>query len=326
MTRNPSWRHPLDNWRRSGPALALCIGGIAALFAALSVGSTAAAAAQDLPPGPTSLSPLSRLHVDSAELPYDEAQMLILDFSPGRWTPRHSHAGITLVRVLEGEMTVRHDDGEQIFGPGEGWVEQPGDVHAAGNVGTELAKVQVTFVLPSGAALTTVEGMPSDSAPPGPTTAFQSRRVQLAEPSAPFDEAATTLLGFGAGAWTPRHSHAGLTLVGVLDGDMTVRSGEQETVYAPGDLWIEQPGDVHAAGNATPTSASVAVTFLQRRGEPVTTVAAAPASVDVPRAQPQSGDEADTTGRVLVAGFVAVVVTALRLRGGSGSPGGGGSN
>jgi quercetin dioxygenase-like cupin family protein len=299
------------------PVLALCLGGIVALFAALSVGSMAALAAQDLPPGPTSLAPLSRLHVDSDALRSEEAQMLILDFSPGRWTPRHSHAGLTLVRVLEGEMTVRHDDGDLVFGPGEGWIEQPGDVHAAGNVGTELAKVQVTFVLPSGAPLTTIEGTPSDAAPPGPTTAFQSRRVQLAEPDLAFDEAATTMRGFSPGAWTPQHSHAGLTLVGVLDGDMTVRNGEQESVYTQGDLWIEQPGNVHAAGNTTPADASVAVTFLQRRGQPVTTVAAAQAPVQEPRAMRPTGDEADTVGRVVVGGIVAVVVTAVRLRGGA---------
>ena len=51
---------------------------------------------------------------------------------------------------------------------------------------------------------------------------------------------------------------------------MTVRSGDHETVYQAGDLWIEQPGDVHAAGNMGEDAARVGVTFLQRKGQTVT--------------------------------------------------------
>ena len=261
------------------------MGGVAIAVAALAAASFAGAAAQDLPPGPTSLRPLTRLYVETAPEGYEEAQMLLLDFPAGRWTPRHSHAGLTLVRVLEGEMTLRRDatEGDLVYGPGEGWVEQPGVIHSAGNAGGEMAKVQVTFLLAKGAPLTVVDGTPSASAPPGPSTAFQSRRVELPAPTAAFDEAATTMLSFEPGAWTPQHSHAGLTLVGVMGGDMSVRIGDQEAGYTQGDLWIEQPGDIHAAGNAHASGANVAVTFLQNRGEPVTTVAGAQVPVQLPR-------------------------------------------
>jgi LPXTG-motif cell wall-anchored protein len=100
----------------------------------------------------------------------------------------------------------------------------------------------------------------------------------------------TTVLAFAPGAWTPLHSHGGLTLVAVLEGAMSVRSGGRETVYGPGDVWIEQPGDVHAAGNMTAAEGQVAVTFLLRRGDPVTTVAAAQAPVQLPRGLPSTGD------------------------------------
>jgi quercetin dioxygenase-like cupin family protein len=83
------------------------------------------------------------------------------------------------------------------------------------------------------------------------------------------------MLGFSPRASTPLHTHPGLTLVGVLDGDMTVRSRGIETVYPSGDLWVEQPGDVHTAGNDTANDARVAVTFLMSRGAPVTTLVAA---------------------------------------------------
>jgi LPXTG-motif cell wall-anchored protein len=245
---------------------------------------------QDLPPGPMTVHPLGRMPLQSGPGRFEEAQSLILDFAPGAWTPLHSHGGLTLVRVLEGEMTRRAHGVDDLFRAGEGWVEAPGDIHAAGNAGTALARVLVTFLLPAGAALTMVEGTPSQAAPPGPTTTFQSRRVEVTTPAADFDEAATTVLGFAPGTWTPLHSHGGLTLVAVVEGEMTVRSGGRETVYRVGDLWIEPAGDVHAAGNATETDARVAVTFLLRRGAPVTTVTGAQAPAQTPRALPRTGE------------------------------------
>ncbi len=278
---------------------------LAILLIALALGPTPIARAQDLPPGPATLQTLSRLPVAPALDRVEETQLLILEFAPGTWTPLHTHGGTALVRVLEGEMTRRTRGVDDTFRAGEGWVETPGDVHAAGNAGPATARVLVTFLLPTGAPLTTVEGTPSAAAPPGPTTSFQSRRTGVATAAGAFGEAATTVLGFAPGAWTPLHSHGGLTLVAVLEGNMTVRNAGRETVYRPGDVWIEQPGDVHAAGNATATEAQVAVTFLLRPGDPVTTLAAAQAPIQLPRALPRTGAAA---GPVALA---PVLATAL---------------
>jgi quercetin dioxygenase-like cupin family protein len=261
-----------------------------AVLAVLALLPSAVVLGQELPPGPTTLQPIARSLVGTPTDQSDEAQVLVLDFAPGSWTPIHSHGGLTLVRVLEGEMTRRAHGAVDVFGPGEGWTEEPGDIHAAGNTGDSPARVLVTFLLPNGAPLTTIEGTQTDAAPPGPTTAFQSRRVPVASPSDSFDESATTMLGFTPGGWTPTHSHGGLTLVGVMDGDMTVRSGGREVVYRQGDLWLEQPGDVHAAGNTTASDARVSVTFLLRKGAPVTTLAAAQAPAQLPSALPRAGD------------------------------------
>lgn len=288
---------------------------ITILLMALTVASATVAHGQDLPPGPTTVQALSRLQVESTPGRIEETQMLILDFAPGAWTPLHSHGGLVLVRVLEGEMTRRAHGTDDTFRAGEGWVETPGDIHAAGNDGDVPARVLVTFLLPAGAPLTRVEGVPSEAAPPGPTTSFQSRRTALMTSVGAFNEAATTMLGFAPDAWTPLHSHGGLTLVAVLEGEMSVRSGGRETVYRPGDVWIEQPGDIHAAGNTTATAAQVAVTFLLQRGAPVTTVVAAqaPAPVQAPRALPRTGDGSRPVAPA------AVLVTALLAGGLCGS-------
>ncbi len=177
------------------------------------------------------------------------------------------------------QLTRRAYGTDDVFLAGEGWAEAPGDIHAAGNASAAPARVLVTFLLPEGAPLTTVEGMPSDDAPPGPVASFQSRRVSVGS-FGEFDEVATTVLAFAPGAWTPRHSHAGLTLVGVLDEDMTVRGDDGETTYRPGDLWVEAPGNIHAAGNTASSDAHVAVTFLLRRGAAATTLEPAEAHSD----------------------------------------------
>lgn len=262
---------------------------VALLVAALALWP-ASVLGQDLPPGPTTIHPIGRMPVEHDPGRVEETQTLILDFAPGAWTPLHSHGGLTLVRVLEGEMTRRAGGAEDLFRAGEGWIEAAGDVHAAGNAGATPARVLVTFLLPKGAPLTTVAGTPSQGAPPGPSTAFQSQRVPVATAPGRFDEVVTTVLGFAPGAWTPLHSHGGLTLVAVVEGEMTVRSGGRETIYRTGDLWIEPAGDVHVAGNTTTTEARVAVTFLLPQGAAVTTVAQTQPSAQLPSALPRTGE------------------------------------
>src|SRR5688572_11090283 len=79
-------------------------------------------AAQELPPGPTTVRPLARMPIESGTSRFDEVQTLILDFPSGTWTPLHSHGGLTLVRVLEGEMTRSVGSTDDLFRAGEGWV------------------------------------------------------------------------------------------------------------------------------------------------------------------------------------------------------------
>ena len=108
--------------------------------------------------------------------------------------------------------------------------------------------------------------------PPGPTT-----RAQFRAPGVPLDgpyEVVHLVLDFAPGAWTPLHTHGGQGIVTVLEGTMTRRAEGAETVYRPGEGWVE-PGVAHQAGNAGTGPASVMVTFLLPQGAPLTTVAPA---------------------------------------------------
>src|SRR5688572_83430 len=99
-----------------------------------------------------------------------EVVQLIVDFAPGTWTPSHTHGGMLLVTVRNGELTVRDDQGmEQVYKAGESFLEMPGDYMEIGNAGESLASVATIALLPSEAKLTTTkEGISTDNAPPGP--------------------------------------------------------------------------------------------------------------------------------------------------------------
>ena len=109
---------------------------------------------QDLPPGPTQL---ARSMLEDQALDQGDVVQLVLDFAAGAWTPLHTHGGIGVVTVIEGEITVRLEDGtETTYAVGEMWVEQPGEFAEVGNAGDAPARVVATFLLPEGAELTTV--------------------------------------------------------------------------------------------------------------------------------------------------------------------------
>jgi quercetin dioxygenase-like cupin family protein len=82
---------------------------------------------------------------------------LVLEFDPGVWTPPHMHGGQELVTLTIGELTLQRRGEVQVFAAGESWVNTAGLVHAAGNDGEGFARAVATFMLPVGAALTTVQ-------------------------------------------------------------------------------------------------------------------------------------------------------------------------
>lgn len=125
------------------------------LASVVALGQQQQTQAGDLPPGPTTVVRATLEDQTLAE-PFDLVQ-LVLDFAPGAWTPMHTHGGRGIVTVIEGEMTVRMEDGtETTYQVGEMWVEEPGEHAEVGNAGEAPARVVVAFLLPEGAELTTV--------------------------------------------------------------------------------------------------------------------------------------------------------------------------
>jgi quercetin dioxygenase-like cupin family protein len=279
----------------------------------LMFGPDAGSTLAQTPPGPTKVYE-SKIAVANPPAQADLIQD-VLDFAPGAWTPFHRHGGQAFNLVLEGEVTLRENNTEKVFKPGEGWSDTPDQVHAAGNNGTVTARLFVTFLLPREAPLTTVQqGGSTQQPPPGPTKVYESK-IAIADVPQQAD-LIQTVLDFDPAIWTPPHSHGGTTLNTILEGEITLREDGVEKVFKPGEMWSDMPGRIHAAGNAGSVKARLAVTFLLPKGAAQTTVqAAAPAAA--PAALPKTS-EPDRwpwhllvgTGLVLV--LLGLLATALR--------------
>lgn len=234
------------------------------LCAILALGAPVAALTQ-LPPGPTV--PINHKFEDAHQL---EVVQLILDFAPGAFTPVHTHGGHGFVSVVDGVMTVREAGTTKTYKAGETWREAPGAFAEVGNAGDKPSRILVSFLIPKGAALTTVQHGPStQQLPPGPTTTYRSTFEPRGIPVN--SDLIQLVMNFEAGAFTPVHTHGGEGFVTVLRGEMAVRENGQERRYKPGMTWKESPGSYAQVGNPGREPAQIAVTFLLPKGAPLTT-------------------------------------------------------
>ena len=95
------------------------------------------------------------LHRTAAIIPagaYEVAHTL-LDFAPGAETPPHTHPGQVVATVLAGEITFTTQGTTTVYKTGETFVELPGVVGQARNVGSVPATVKGVYLLPKGAPL-----------------------------------------------------------------------------------------------------------------------------------------------------------------------------
>ena len=127
----------------------------------LLVAPTSVTLAQQGAPGPD-VAYMSNFEVPNPpEHLFDVVQEVVV-FEPGHWTPTHTHGGQAFITILEGQLSTHPVSGQAdgvadgVFGPGQSFVENPGEYWQNGNTGSETARALVTFLLPKGAPLTTV--------------------------------------------------------------------------------------------------------------------------------------------------------------------------
>lgn len=223
----------------------------------------------------------------------------ILNFDPGAATPFHRHPGQVLVTVLEGQNTFSVNGVEKIYKAGESFVELPGDLVQARNLGTARMSVMATYLLPWEAPLSRPE--PQDTTPlPRPFVSYQFK-TDL-QPMAETFDVVQQVLDFAPGAATPVHTHPGIVVVTVLAGELTFKLNGDDTVYKEGESFVEVPGQVVQARNASTAQTSVMVSYVIPKDAPLSTVHHADPA---PAALPTTGGAAEDALPIWLIGLVA---------------------
>ncbi len=149
------------------------------------------------PPIPVKVLGVTRSTVTAPASTFDVVT-LVLDFAPGVFTAVHSHGGPGQVTVFEGSLVRRQGTTDTTYATGQGWLEAPGSVHSAGNLGGTPASLAVTFLHPAGVPLTTVVSGPPAAAPGPPATGTGASQAPTGDWPLPFALVIITLLGVGS--------------------------------------------------------------------------------------------------------------------------------
>lgn len=127
--------------------------GLASLIAQVAVGGVAAAGIITVKPlgafaaGDTVGYPLG--HTFRPEIPPGSSvATYLVRFPPGTEYPFRHHGSAAVATVATGTLTIQDAAtcATQTFGPGEGFVEEPGVTHRAVNPGPGLATLYVTYL------------------------------------------------------------------------------------------------------------------------------------------------------------------------------------
>lgn len=197
-------------------------------------------------------------------LPFEAVQMIV-DFPPGAEVARHTHGGPAYITMLDQTLTMWMDgDPERTYGPGESWVEPVGVYGSGANRGEDTARLIVTYLLPVGAPLTTLEHAGAvEQLPVGAVVQLESRmRLETVPPAYDVVQGLRT---YPPGAWTASQLATASRLLTVVEGDVTVLVGDQMRTLGRGEHWIEMPGRAWLSGNPSAEPAVVAVTTIEPR-------------------------------------------------------------
>ena len=124
---------------------------VVALLAAIVLAGSqpTAASADEMPPGVS-------VAAQEAFAPPDglgafQAMTFVIDVAPGGAFPLHSHPGRSEVMILQGELTEHKPDGSQnVYHGGDSFMEEPNQVHAVTNTGSDTVRLVWTLLLPDG--------------------------------------------------------------------------------------------------------------------------------------------------------------------------------
>jgi len=79
-------------------------------------------------------------------------------------------------------------------------------------------------------------------------------------------------VSYAPGESSPAHSHPGITIVYVLEGEIRSKVGDEpETTFTPGQMFLETPDQLHGVSrNASAKPAKFLAILLAAKGKPLT--------------------------------------------------------
>ncbi len=205
--------------------------------------------------------------IDAPAGPLDVYQSAIR-IAPGKFGITHTHPGHEAGVIVDGTMALYKDAKITPLKAGDTFSYPAGTIHAAGNQSAADTFFITSHLLPRGSVMATP--MPVEGAPPGlPTSterAFLSKFEVDKPPSGPLT-VVQQVVDLPAGGSVPMHTHEGIVLVTVMDGELTVTDPSgAATVYKKGDKWMENIGDARAIKNASASSATAFIEMLLAKG------------------------------------------------------------
>ena len=280
---------------------------VAAVALAVALFSVTVASGQ-APPGPVTRY-TTRFTAVTSPAPQFEIVQQVAEYAPGAGTAFHSHGGPAFVTVIEGELTFR-ESGKAgvVVKAGETFSELPTQSIDVSNSSSARARMVAAFLLPAGAALTTLQ--PGVIPPSVGPKVLGLTRGQVTSPAASFD-VVQLVFDFAPGSFGAVHKHGGPGQATVFEGVVTKREGAQVTAYPAGQGFPEVPDAVLSVGNLSATPASMAVAFLLPAGAVLTTPVNAPGP-------PATGTgTADQAGAWQSPGLLAVTLLGVTLLAGA---------
>jgi quercetin dioxygenase-like cupin family protein len=200
-------------------------------------------------------------------LPF-EAVQLVVDFPVGAKVARHLHGGPGYITMLDNQMTMWIGaDGGRTYGSGESFVEPFKVVAEGANLSAAPSSLLVTYLIPVGSAVTTLEaapaGAPAGQLPPGAISRFESR-MRFDETPGQY-KVGQMLQTYAPGAWTMSEVATAPRLLTVVSGEVTVLTRASERVYTAGETWMETADQAWLSGNTGSTPAVVAASVVMPR-------------------------------------------------------------
>ena len=247
-----------DAVRRRISAIALALA-VAVSTVGISPSVSAAAVAQQAA-GPTT-SFETWFDVEQPPTVPFEAVQLVVDFPVGSRVARHIHGGPGYITMLDGAMTMGIGaEPMRAYAAGESFVEPFRVVAEGANLTPAPASLLVTYLIPVGSAVTTLEGasaLPAGQLPPGAAPRFESRMRFEAAPSR--YKVGHMLQTYEPGAWSVSEAPKANRLKTVVSGEVTVLTGAAQQTFGAGQSWVEATGQAWLSGNLGSGPAVVAV-------------------------------------------------------------------